>query len=126
MLLEDYRFDVGQIDYHINDGEPRIGKFGSYFLYRRCLSETDADDGVRPAASETARFLARRGEEAPGLAERAGLLADHAGLAAEIDACIDAEGAVRDSASAALADARREANRLKDQLEAYNEGGCDD
>ncbi len=60
-------------------------------------------------SAETARLLARRAELAPKLAETAAGLLDCAPLAAAIEAALDPAGEVRDSASPALAAARREA-----------------
>ena len=60
------------------------------------------------AIHETSRFLLGRAEEAPLLADWANCLLDHSELEAEIDAALEADGEVRDSASPDLATARRE------------------
>ena len=64
------------------------------------------------AIHETSRFLLARAEEAPLLAECASCLLDHSDLEAEIDAALEADGEVRDSASHDLATARRESRQL--------------
>jgi len=73
------------------------------------------------AVSETARFLARRREEAALLAERAEALSDPGALADAIEAALAPDGSVRDSASPALAAARREAHeaaaRVRERVE---------
>ena len=58
------------------------------------------------------RFLLGRAEEAPLLAESAHRLVDHSALEAEIDAALEADGEVRDSASPDLAAARRESRQI--------------
>jgi DNA mismatch repair protein MutS2 len=69
---------------------------------------------------QTRGFVRQRAETAPGLADLAELLPEHAELEREIERCLDAEGVVRDAASPALAAARREAHdlaaRLSDRL----------
>ena len=65
----------------------------------------------------TAGFLKRRLGRAPGLAATAELLGDHAPLVEGIERCIDPEGLVRDSASRALAAARREAHQLSSEAQ---------
>ena len=64
------------------------------------------------AIHETSRFLLGRVEEAPLLAEWADRLLDHSDLEAEIDAALEADGEVRDSASEDLAAARRESRQI--------------
>ena len=75
------------------------------------------------ACSEAARFLARRGESAPHLFAAAGMIVDHASLAAQIERAIDPSGEVSDSASPALASARRAARELtiaaKERIERF-------
>jgi DNA mismatch repair protein MutS2 len=71
--------------------------------------------------SDTARFLARRSQEAPLLAERAADLSDPGPLAEAIERALDPDGNVRDSASPALAAARRESHeaaaRVRERVE---------
>jgi DNA mismatch repair protein MutS2 len=73
------------------------------------------------AVSDAARFLARRAAEAPLLAERAATLSDPGPLADAIERSLDPDGNVRDSASPALAAARRESHeaaaRVQQRLE---------
>ncbi len=64
------------------------------------------------AIHETSRFLLGRAEEAPLLAGWAHQMLDHSGLEAEIDAALEANGEVRDSASPDLAAARRESRQI--------------
>jgi len=64
------------------------------------------------AIHETSRFLLGRAEEAPLLADWASRLLDHSDLEAEIDAALEADGEVRDSASPDLAAARRESRQV--------------
>ena len=75
------------------------------------------------ACSECARFLARRGDSAPQLAAVASAIVDHASLAAHIERAIDPSGEVSDSASPALANARRAARELavaaKERIERF-------
>ncbi len=61
---------------------------------------------------QTARFLAQRAEPAPGLAALAELLVPWEALAEEIDDALEADGQVRDAASAELAAARREVREI--------------
>jgi len=61
---------------------------------------------------ETRRVLVRRAEAAPGLAELAGNLGDLGELTRHVEGALEADGSVRDSASPALAAARREAREL--------------
>ena len=65
----------------------------------------------------TGRHLARRAETCPRLAALASRLGDHRELEDEVSAAIDAEGAVRDAASPALAAARGESRRLAAELQ---------
>jgi DNA mismatch repair protein MutS2 len=69
------------------------------------------------ALHATERFLSRRANEAPQLAVHAARIADLHELEDEIDLCIDAEGEVKDSASPALSDARREVRGLAADLQ---------
>ena len=73
------------------------------------------------AVADTTRFLTRRGAEAPRLAEHAASLSDPAPLADAIERALDPDGRVKDSASPALAAARREAieagARVKERVE---------
>jgi DNA mismatch repair protein MutS2 len=69
------------------------------------------------ALHETARFLERRADAAPRLADLAAPIGDHAVLRADLDASLDPSGEVRDTASGALADARREARRLAGEIQ---------
>lgn len=69
------------------------------------------------ALVKTRRFFAAHKERAPKLADLADLLEDHAELAREIDTCIDSGGEVRDDASPALRDARRESAGLANDLQ---------
>jgi DNA mismatch repair protein MutS2 len=62
------------------------------------------------AVSDTRRFCARRAAEAPRLAELAAPLSEPGALADAIEAALEPGGQVRDSASPALAAARREAH----------------
>ncbi len=61
------------------------------------------------AVANTRGFFSRRSGEAPLLAARASALSDPRPLADAIERALDSSGGVRDSASAALAAARREA-----------------
>ncbi|MEM7413263.1 MAG: Smr/MutS family protein [Myxococcota bacterium] len=63
------------------------------------------------------RFLAARADEAPELADLASLLPELTALASQIHDCIDEGGAVRDDASAALANGRREAHELASRIQ---------
>jgi DNA mismatch repair protein MutS2 len=65
----------------------------------------------------TGRFLALRAENAPHLAGWASALSDHDALEREIEAGLEPSGEVRDAASRALADARREAHRLAAEIQ---------
>jgi DNA mismatch repair protein MutS2 len=69
------------------------------------------------ALQESARFLAQRAEQAPRLAERAAAIAPQAVLRSEIESSLDPGGEVRDEASSALADARRDVRRLGSQIQ---------
>jgi DNA mismatch repair protein MutS2 len=61
------------------------------------------------SVAATGRFLGRQAERAPGLAARAGAFSDPGRLADAVEAALDPDGRVRDSASPELAAARREA-----------------
>ncbi|HEY5658770.1 MAG TPA: endonuclease MutS2 [Myxococcota bacterium] len=65
----------------------------------------------------TARFLAQRAESAPRLADWASVLSDHGTLEDEIEDSLEPSGEVRDRASRALADARRDAHRLAAEIQ---------
>jgi DNA mismatch repair protein MutS2 len=65
----------------------------------------------------TARFLSARAERAESLADLAAMFSDQRALEDEIEACLDPAGEVRDSASPALASARRETNRLAAEIQ---------
>ena len=64
------------------------------------------------AIRETSRILLGRAEQAPLLAGSAEHLRDHSELEAEIDAALEADGEVRDSASPDLAAARFESRQI--------------
>jgi DNA mismatch repair protein MutS2 len=66
---------------------------------------------------ESRSFLERWSGPAPRLAERAVAIGDFRELASEVEDAIDPEGQVRDSASAALREARAEARGLSADLE---------
>ena len=66
---------------------------------------------------QTARFLRRNAEQAPGLAETSEAVREHASLEKEIDRCVDPSGEIRDQASAKLASARREIVQLSRELQ---------
>jgi DNA mismatch repair protein MutS2 len=69
------------------------------------------------AVSDARRFFVRHGEEAPRLAELAAALSDPRALADAIDAALEPGGHVRDSASPALAAARREAHEAAGRVQ---------
>jgi len=69
------------------------------------------------ALGGTERFLRTRAVQAPRLAGRASTLSDHRDLEGEIEACIEPSGEVRDEASSALADARRQTRRLGAEIQ---------
>jgi len=62
------------------------------------------------AVAATRSFFARRTQDAPALAGEADALSDTASLAGAVEAALDRDGSVRDSASPALAAARRDAH----------------
>ncbi len=64
------------------------------------------------ACAESARFLARRSEEAPSLSGLGLALPDLADLAFDVDEALDPAGEVLDSASPALAQARRDTHQI--------------
>jgi DNA mismatch repair protein MutS2 len=84
-------------------------------------SELLALGAVARAVSETRRFVVRSAEYAPLLAEQAASLCDPGPLADAIEAALEPGGEVRDSASPALAAARREAHeaaaRVQERVE---------
>lgn len=63
------------------------------------------------------RYLSKRSGAAPTLGELSEQLEEQPELAARLERCLDPSGEVRDSASRALADARREAARLGGDLQ---------
>ena len=63
-------------------------------------------------------FLEVRRESAPRLAELAEILVEHRDFEREIEACLEASGEVRDSASPTLAGARRDAHRIASEIQA--------
>jgi DNA mismatch repair protein MutS2 len=69
------------------------------------------------AIQDTVRFLGRRAEESPRLGEVAETIAPQAVLRAEIESSIDTAGEVRDEASQALAQARRDVRRLGSEIQ---------
>jgi len=69
------------------------------------------------AVSDARRFFVRHGDEAPRLAELASALSDPRALADAIDAALEPGGHVRDSASPALAAARREAHEAAGRVQ---------
>ncbi|MBW2273579.1 MAG: Smr/MutS family protein [Deltaproteobacteria bacterium] len=69
------------------------------------------------ALTSATRLLAQRADEAPRLAALAELVEDHRELTRRIDGTLDPSGEVRDSASAELARARREAKGLAADLQ---------
>jgi len=73
--------------------------------------------GLLAALHGTQRYLARREAEAPELAAIAATIGDLRDLEEDIAYAIDPEGEVRDAASPALADARREAQGLAGELQ---------
>jgi DNA mismatch repair protein MutS2 len=85
---------------------------GGALTARELLDVARAFSTVR----ETHRFLTRRAEPAPRLADMAALLSDAGDLQEEIDRCLDPSGEVRDAASAALASARRATRELASEL----------
>lgn len=64
------------------------------------------------ALRSTAAFLTARAERSPRLADHGAAIADLRDLESAIERSIDTDGSVRDSASPALAEARRDAHRL--------------
>jgi len=73
--------------------------------------------GLARAVAETRGFFARRAAEAPRLAALAGALSETRALADAIDAALEPGGHVRDSASPALAAARREAHEASARVQ---------
>jgi DNA mismatch repair protein MutS2 len=69
------------------------------------------------AVSDARRFFVRHADEAPRLAELASALSDPRALADAIDAALEPGGHVRDSASPALAAARREAHEAAGRVQ---------
>jgi DNA mismatch repair protein MutS2 len=99
----------------LGDLAPTLGRLGKGgVLGARELQELRA---TLSALHATQRFLTRRSAEAPHLVSWAAGIPDLRGLEDEIELCIDPEGEVRDSASPALADSRREARSLAADLQ---------
>ena len=73
--------------------------------------------GSLGALQDTARMLGHAEAEAPSLASVAQTIAPQAPLRAEIESCLDPAGEVRDEASPALADARRDVRRLGAEIQ---------
>lgn len=69
------------------------------------------------AIHATRHFFERREEESPALCALAMPLGEHPELEANIARCLDSSGDVRDSASSALAQARRDLSRLAGDLQ---------
>jgi DNA mismatch repair protein MutS2 len=69
------------------------------------------------ALRHTARFLHLRRERAPRLTERALAVGDHSELESEIEGSLEPSGEVRDTASAALGESRREAQSLAAEIQ---------
>ncbi len=69
------------------------------------------------ALRDTARFLAERGVQAPRLAALAESIVDHAALRSDLERSLEPSGEVRDDASAALAEARREVRRSAGEIQ---------
>ena len=69
------------------------------------------------AMHSTLRFFDRRREDSPELFEIAAHIEEAPGLETQIGRCLDANGEVRDGASPALAQARRDAHRLGGELQ---------
>jgi DNA mismatch repair protein MutS2 len=69
------------------------------------------------ALRDAARFLALRQDQAPRLVAIASGITEHRELILDIDAAIDPSGEVRDAASLALAEARREARGLAAEIQ---------
>lgn len=65
----------------------------------------------------TLRFFDRRRDEAPALSALAMEIGEAPGLEAQLARCLDEHGAVRDAASPALAEARRDTHRLGGELQ---------
>jgi DNA mismatch repair protein MutS2 len=63
------------------------------------------------------RFLEARRESTPRLAELAEILVEHRDFERDIEACLEASGEVRDSASPTLAGARRDAHRIASEIQ---------
>ncbi len=80
-------------------------------------SELVAIGATARACSECAHFLANRADAAPTLASFASGLADLSGLSTEIDRALDPSGDVLDSASHALAQARRDTHEIAGQVQ---------
>lgn len=89
----------------------RLSRGGT--LEARELLELAATLGV---LRELGRFLARHAADAPRLAAAGELLPELGGLEEEIVFCIGPEGEVRDDASEALREARREGRALSSEL----------
>ncbi len=66
---------------------------------------------------ETVRFVEARRDAAPRLAEAAAPIDDHSALRSAIDRSLDSAGEVRNEASSALADARRDVHRFASEIQ---------
>ena len=64
------------------------------------------------------RFLEARRESTPQLAELAEVLVEHRDVERSVETCLEPSGEVRDSASPALANARRDAQRIAAEIQA--------
>jgi len=71
------------------------------------------------ALHAAARFLGERADEAPHLAAVADRIAPNAVLRTEIERSIDESGEVREDASSALAEARRDSRRLSGEIQGH-------
>jgi DNA mismatch repair protein MutS2 len=70
----------------------------------------------------TRRFFESRLETAPQLGDLADILMEHQELESQIESCLEPSGEVRDSASPALAAARRDTRRLSAEIQTRVEG----
>jgi DNA mismatch repair protein MutS2 len=73
--------------------------------------------GALQTLHSTARFFRTRTDSCPGLADIAEVIEELPQLEREIDHCIDASGEIRDAASSALAQARRDSQKLASDLQ---------
>ena len=96
----------------LDDSIRRAGKGGAL----SAMQILEVGSSLR-ALHATQRFLQRRADRAPRLEALAVGIEDQPELARTIEASIDDAGAVRDGASRALADARRDGARLSGELQ---------